>query len=128
MNCCSRKSLIERKGCMWGSREHGCLGYERREKEDAKNKLSALLFCHGLVQILVISSWVKQNPFQLREKRYRLMQVTLPHCLQLLKARDPCSLPHLLNQSLVPVYSKEIATHFLNQKNLRQPHQTHSHL
>ena len=53
MNCCSRKSLIERKGCMWGSREHGCLGYERREKEDAKNKLSALLFCHGLVQILV---------------------------------------------------------------------------
>lgn len=66
--------------------------WDMREKEDAKNKLSALLFCHGLVQMLVISSWVKQNPFQFREKIYRLMQVTLPHCLQLLKARDPCSL------------------------------------
>ena len=77
---------------MRGSREHGCLGYERSEKENAKNKLSALLFCRGLVQMLVISSWVKQSPFQLRERRYRLMQLTLHHCLQLLKARDPYSL------------------------------------
>lgn len=84
--------MIERKGCVRGSREHGCLGYERSEKENAKNKLSALLFCRGLVQMLVISSWVKQSPFQLRERRYRLMQLTLHHCLQLLKARDPYSL------------------------------------
>lgn len=51
------------------SREHICLGYERREQEDAKNKLSALLFCLGLVQMLGMSSWVKQNPCPLDSRR-----------------------------------------------------------
>ena len=68
MGCCNRKSLIERDGCL-GIPESMAAWDMRGEREDAKNKLSALLFCLGLVQMLGMSSWVKQNPCLLSSRR-----------------------------------------------------------
>ena len=88
----------------WCAGIHGVAKSQTRLSDwtELKNKLPALLLCRGLVRMLVIGSWVKQSSFQLRERRYRLTQVTLSHCLQLLKARDPCSLTTSPESSIGP--------------------------
>lgn len=73
----SRKTLGFQRAWLFGI----CKDRKNTEKDAAKNKTWALLFCLGSVLMTGVSSYVKQNPYQINEKRFGSTQVTLLHCL-----------------------------------------------
>lgn len=80
----SRKTLNKRERCLGFHRAWLlgiCTNRKNTEKDAAKNKPWALLFCLGSVLMTGVSSYVKQNPCQINEKRFGSTQVTLLHCL-----------------------------------------------
>lgn len=65
--------------------------------------------------MLGVNSCVKQNPCQVNKRGFGLMQVTLFHWFQQLKAGDLSS-QHIPNWSSALVYSKEVAGSLFNHK------------
>lgn len=90
--CCVAEEGSEQESRLpRGSRQHGRLGDDRRgnkhRKRLLKNKPSALPFFSWFGPNTTVNSSARQDPCQLNERRFGLMQVTWLYCLQCSKQK-----------------------------------------